>query len=58
MPNRECYESIKNSMNDIWLNPKCYIKWAISNQASNRGRLNDYPICLGVEKQAYGFSKW
>ena len=26
MPNRECDESIKNSMNDIWLIPKCFKK--------------------------------
>ena len=35
---------------------KC-IDWVISNQAPNRGRLNDYPV-NGVGSQAVGESKW
>ena len=38
------------------LNPLLFFKWAISSQASNRGRFNDYPY-MGVEPQAIGGSK-
>ncbi len=44
MGKRECDESRKKYMDGVWSNPNRCKQWAISSQAPNRGRFNDYPV--------------
>ena len=44
MSKRECYESRKNKLDGIWLNPKYLYNGQSAAKTLYRVRFNDYPL--------------